>query len=133
MQTRDYDDYIYVNSTLGFRKVTDDGTEIVLMQETDGYCNMYADNISVSYLHSMNDFEVNAIHNFEENHQTIFSILLNYLKKTFLQPKSKLGFSHVNILYEHKDIMCFTEYVFIDEVKNKISIMMHKDSIIKNV
>ena len=79
MQTRDYDDYIFIASTLGFRKVDDGGLEIDAAKETDGYCNLYANNISVSYLHSMNSYQINAIHYFEENHDEIFLVLHLYL------------------------------------------------------
>ncbi len=45
---------ISIRHQLGYRKVSDDGLEIDVNQETDGYFNLYADSISVSYLHSMN-------------------------------------------------------------------------------
>ena len=76
-QTRDYDDYVYISSIKGYRKVDDSGLEINLNQETDGYCNLYADNISLSYLHSMNNFQINAIHYFEENYEAIFKVVLD--------------------------------------------------------
>lgn len=130
MQTRDYDDYIFIASTLGFRKVDDSGLEIDTAKETDGYCNMYANNISVSYLHSMNTYQINAIHYFEENHDEIFFALQLFLDEKFTNPEKELGFRSVNILDEHKNEMCFTEYTFIDLKKQKINIKMHKDSII---
>jgi hypothetical protein len=131
MQTRDYDDYIYVSSTLGFRKVNDAGNEVFVNQETDGYCSCYADNTSVSYLHSMIDTQLNAIHFFEENHENIFEVLVAHLSKTYQNPKLALGFRHVNILDESKDKICYTEYVFIDAKKNNIKIKMHQDKLIK--
>lgn len=126
MQSRDYDDYIYVSSTLGFRKVNDDGNEVFVNQETDGYCNLYADSISVSYLHSMNDAQINAIHFFEENHENIFEVLMAHLSKRYQNPKLELGFRDVNILDENENEICFTEYAFIDAKKNKIKIKMHQ-------
>ena len=131
MQTRDYDDYIYIASTLGFRKVDDSGLEIDVAKETDGYCNVYANNISVSYLHSMNNFQTNAIEYFEENHDAIFLALLLYLDDSYLNPAHELGFKCVDILDEYKDELCFAEYTFIDANKQKIKIMMHKNNIIK--
>ena len=130
MQTRDYDDYIYIASTLGFRKIDDSGLEINILKETDGYCNLYANSISVSYLHSMNTFQINAIHYFEENHDEIFLELHLFLDEKYKNPEIELGFKSVNILDEHKDKMCFTEYTFIDAKKNKIKIMMHQKNII---
>ncbi|AOW17967.1 hypothetical protein LPB03_11105 [Polaribacter vadi] len=130
MQTRDYDDYIYIASTLGFRKVDDSGLEIDASKETDGYCNLYANNISVSYLHSMNTFQINAIHYFEENHDEIFFALQLFLNEKYTNPEKELGFRSVNILDEHQNEMCFTEYTFIDLKNQKINIKMHKNRII---
>jgi hypothetical protein len=132
MQTRDYDDYIYVDSTLGFRKVDDDGIKIDISKETDGYCNVYADNISVSYLHSMNDAQINAIHFFEENHNNIFHNILENLKEASTTPKLSLGFRHVNILNKEKDNFCYAEYVFINENNDKVILLAHKNEIIKS-
>ena len=108
MQTRDYDDYIFIASTLGFRKVDDSGLEIDAAKKTDGYCNMYANNTSVSYLHSMNSFQVNAIHYFEENHYEIFFALQLFLDEKYINPTQELGFRSVNILDEHQNEMCFS-------------------------
>ena len=130
MQTRDYDDYIYIASTLGFRKVDDSGLEIDPSKETDGYCNLYANNISLSYLHSMNTFQINAIHYFEENHDEIFLALQLYLDEKYKKPEKELGFSSVNILDEYKEEMCFTVYTFIDLKKQKVIIKMYKNIII---
>lgn len=130
MQTRDYDDYVYVSSIEGFKKVDDSGLEINVNQETDGYCNLYADNISLSYLHSMSDVQINAIHYFEENHKEIFTVLFAHLSKKYTNPKSELGFSFMNVLVGHKDEMCYTEYAFIDSEKNQIKIKMHKNKVI---
>ena len=105
MQTRDYDDYIYIASTKGFRKVDNSGLEIDALKETDGYCNVYANNISVSYLHSMNDFQTNAIDYFEENHDEIFLALHLYLVEKYKDHEKELGFKSVNILDTHKDGM----------------------------
>lgn len=126
MQTRDYDDYIYVKSILGFRKVNDDGLEIDVNQETDGYFNLYSDSISVSYLHSMSDSQINAIHFFEENHQLIFEVLVAYLSKKYSNPKLELGFRHVNILDENEDEICYSEYVFMDKENKRLKIKMHQ-------
>lgn len=131
MQTRDYDDYMYIASTLGFRKVGDSGLEININQETDGYCNVYANNISVSYLHSMNTFQTNAIEYFEENHDAIFLALYLYLDEKYKDFEKELGFKSVNILEEHKEEMCFAAYTFIDAKKNKIEIIMHQNNVIK--
>ena len=130
MQTRDYDDYIFIASTLGFRKVDDGGLEIDAAKETDGYCNLYANNISVSYLHSMNSYQINAIHYFEENHDEIFLVLHLYLDEKYTNPEKELGFRSVNILDEHQNEMCFTKYTFIDFKNQKINIKMHKNRII---
>ncbi|PQJ81853.1 hypothetical protein [Polaribacter glomeratus] len=124
MQTRDYDDYIYIPSILGFRKVNDIGNEIFVHQETDGYCNIYADNISVSYLHSMNELQINSIHFFEDHHKNIFEVLLAHLSKNFKNPKLELGFRHVNVVDENE--ICNSEYVFIDSTKKKVKITMHQ-------
>lgn len=129
MQTRDYDDYVYVSSTLGFRKVNDNGDKIDVNLETDGYCNLYSDSIAVSYLHSMSDFETNAIHYFEEHHNKIFQNLLKHLSAIYANPKLELGFRHVNILDSQKEEMCFTEYVFIDVNQKKVTIKMYKDEV----
>lgn len=129
MQTRDYDDYIYIASTKGFRKVDDSGLEIDALKETDGYCNVYANNISVSYLHSMNAFQTNAIDYFEENHDEIFLALYLYLDEKYKDFEKELGFKSVNILDEHKDEMCYTEYTFINLKKQKVIIKMHKNNI----
>ena len=126
MQTRDYDDYLFVSSILGFRKVNDTGTEILVNQETDGYCNLYADSISVSYLHSMNDAQINAIHFFEENYQLIFEVLEAYLSKKYQNPKLELGFRHVNVLDENENEICYSEYVFIVEENKRLKIKMHQ-------
>lgn len=91
MQTRDYDDYLFSSATLRYRKVSDDGLVINVAQESDGYFNLYAGNISVSYLHSMEMHEINAIHYFEENERTIFKILLHHLSKKYTNPKLVLG------------------------------------------
>ncbi len=130
MQTRDYDDYIYIASTLGFRKVDDSGLEIDPSKETDGYCNLYANNISLSYLHSMNTFQINAIHYFEENHDEIFFALQLFLNEKYTNPEKELGFRSVNILDEYKEEMCFTAYTFIDLKKQKVIIKMYKNIII---
>ena len=130
MQTRDYDDYVYIASTLGFRKVDDWGLEIDVLKETDGYCNLYAGNISLSYLHSMDTYQINAIHYFEENHEALFEVLLAHLAKKYKNPKLELGFKCVNILYKHKNEMCYASYDFIDANKQKIKIMMHQDTIV---
>jgi hypothetical protein len=130
MQTRDYDDYIYSSSTLGYRKVSDDGLEIDVNQETDGYFNLYADSISVSYLHSMDMDQINAIHYFEENTEQIFITLLEHLSKMYTNPKQELGFKHVNVLNENKQDYCFTEFTFIDAQNIKVTIKMHKDCIL---
>lgn len=132
MQTRDYDDYVYISSSLGFRKVNDAGNKVFLDIETDGYCNLYADNISVSYLHSMNNFQIKAIHYFEENYQLVFKILLIYLSKFYKNPKLLLGFRHVNVLNDYKDDMCYLEYVFIDSKGSSISIKMGKNQVISS-
>ena len=132
MQTRDYDDYIYIPSSLGFRKINDAGNKVFLDIETDGYCNLYADNISISYLHNMNDFQVNAIHYFEENHLTIFKKVLSYLSNFYKNAKLELGFRHVNVLNDYKDDMCYLEYVFIDSKGSSISIKMGKDQVISS-
>lgn len=130
MQTRDYDDYVYIASNKGFRKVDDSGSEININQETDGYCNLYANNISLSYLHSMNDFQTNSIHFFEENHDEIFLELELFLGDKYKDTEKELGFKCVNILNEYKDEMCFAAYQFIDANNNKIEIIMHKNKII---
>ncbi|MGB1309253.1 MAG: hypothetical protein ACPG6B_10100 [Oceanihabitans sp.] len=129
MQTRDYDDYIFITSTLGFRKVNDLGNQINQGQETDGYCNMYANSIAVSYLHSMQEPQLNAIHFFEENHEIIFKTIYKQLLKKYQNPKLELGFRHVNILDSHKKEVCFTEYVFVDSNQKKVVIKMHKDQV----
>ncbi|MBU3011393.1 hypothetical protein KO506_08265 [Polaribacter vadi] len=129
MQTRDYDDYVYISSTEGFRKVDDSGSKIDENQKTDGYCNLYADNISLSYLHSMSDIQINAIHYFEENYEAIFKVLLAHLSKKYKNPKLELGFSSMNVLHEDKNEMCFTVYTFIDKEQNKIHLKMHKNEL----
>lgn len=129
MQTRNYDDYIYIESTLGFRKVDNSGTEIDITQETDGYCNLYADNVSVSYLHNMNDFQVNAIHYFEKNQDEIFLELYLFLDESYKNLEKELGFKCVNILNENDKSICLTEYTFIDASKNKIKVKMLKNTI----
>lgn len=130
MQTRDYDDYIFVDFSLGFRKVDAAGLEIEINKDTDGYCNLYANNISVSYLHSMDDCQINAIHFFEENHKEIFKIIIKFLSKKYKNPKQILGFRHVNVLNKNKHETCYTEYLFIDALKNKIKVTMHKFNLI---
>lgn len=130
MQTRDYDDYIYVSSIKGFRQVNDMHTSIDVNQETKGYCNMYADNIAVSYLHSMKAPQINAIHYFEDNYEIIFKALLEYLSERFKDPKNELGFSYVNILNKNKENICFTEYTFIDVDGCKIKVNMYKSQVI---
>jgi hypothetical protein len=129
MQTRDYDDYIFSSAILGYRKVSDDGLKINIDQETDGYFNLYSDSISVSYLHSMDTHQINAIHYFEENEHTIFNILLHYLSKKYTNPKLVLGFSHVNILEDQLKEYSYTEYVFINADNKKIVILMLKNNI----
>lgn len=131
MQTRDYDDYLYIPSTLGFRKVDDAGTTIDNKKETDGYCNLYANSISVSYLHNMRDAQINAIHFFEEHHDTIFLQILLYLEKEYSNPLLQLGFRHVNILEKEKDTCCYTEYVFIDVNEKKITLTLHKQEVVE--
>jgi len=130
MQTRDYDDRIYVSSIEGFRQVNNMHDAIDLKQETNGYCNMYADGVAVSYLHCMKEPQLNAIHFFEDHYQTIFEALLTALSEKFTEPKRELGFSSVNILNDESENMCFTMYTFIDIDGNKVKIKMFKDQVI---
>ena len=78
----------------------------------------------------MNDFQINAIHYFEENHSIIFNVLLKYLATKYEHSKLKLGFKCVNFTNEHKDGLCFSVYTFVDENSNQIEIMMHKNDIV---
>ena len=80
----------------------------------------------------MNDFQVNAIHYFEENHLTIFKKVLSYLSNFYKNAKLELGFRHVNVLNYYKDDMCYLEYVFIDSKGSSISIKMGKDQVISS-
>lgn len=130
MQTRDYDDRIYVSSLKGFRQVNKMHNAIDIHQETIGYCNMYVDGVVVSYLQSMKKPQLNAIHFFEDHYQTIFEALLKSLSEKFTDPKKELGFSSVNILNEESENMCFTLYTFIDVGGSKVKIKMFKDIII---
>lgn len=102
---------------------------IDVTQETNGYCNMYAANIAVSYLHSMSDSQLNAIHYFEDNYEIIFKVLLDYLSGRFIDPKNELGFTYVNILNKNKENICFTEYTFIDSNGRKIKVSMYKSKL----
>ncbi len=126
MQSRDYDDYIYVSSILGFRKVNDAGNEILVNQETDGYCSLYANNCSVSYLHNMNDSQLNAIHYFEKHHPKIFEVLVAHLSEKYKNPRLEVGFRHVNILDIYMNEICNVEYTFIDSTKKNVKITMHQ-------
>jgi len=132
MQTRDYDDHIYVFSLKGFRQVNDQHTGIITDQETDMYCTMYADGIAVSNLHSMSSEQLNAIHYFEENHVIIFNALVEHLSKVYTKPKEKLGFTSINILNSGQDDSCYSEYTFIDESGKKIKITLHKNKLINS-
>ena len=131
MQTRDYDDYIFVSSLNGFRSVDINNRIVDVSQETDGYCNLYADHISLSFLHSMNELQINAIHYFEDHHETIFNVLIDHLKKTYIQPKKELGFIYVNIVPENREDTCLTEYVFLNAKNHMVHIKMHKDVFIE--
>lgn len=112
MQTRDYDCYVYIASTMGFRQLNDNGDTIFIDKETDGYCNMYVNNIAVSFLHSMNSKQINAIQYFENNHSDIFKILIIYLSNQFKSPKNELGFKHINILDENRGGVLFNRICF---------------------
>lgn len=130
MQTRDYDDRIYVSAIKEFRQVNNMHNGIDINQETNGYCNVYVDSIAVSYLHSMKEPQINAIHYFEDNFEVIFNTLLDYLSERFKDIKKELGFSSINILDENKENMCFTEYTFINVEENKVKLRMFKDKVI---
>ncbi|WP_431165127.1 hypothetical protein [Tenacibaculum halocynthiae] len=131
MQTRDYDCYVYIASTMGFRQLNENGDTIFINKETDGYCNIYVNNIAVSFLHSMNSKQINAIHYFENNHSDIFKILIDYLSNQFKSPKNELGFKHINILDENREGYCLTEYVFLTTNKEKIKVKLIKNIIIQ--
>ena len=77
----------------------------------------------------MNDFQINAIHYFEDNHPKIFKNLITHLSTKYVHPRFDLGFSYVNILEEQKKKICFTEYVFVDKNQEKVIIVMHKDEV----
>ena len=130
MQIRDYDDRIYVSAIKEFRQVNNMHNGIDINQETNGYCNVYVDSIAVSYLHSMKEPQINAIHYFEDNFEVIFNTLLDYLSERFKDIKKELGFSSINILDENKENMCFTEYTFINVEENKVKLRMFKDKVI---
>lgn len=127
MQTRDYDDYIFVSSLQGFRSVDINNRIIDLSQETDGYCNIYADHISLSFLHSMNELQINAIHYFEDHQKIIFNVIVDHLRKTYAAPKKELGFIYINVLQERREDACLTEYVFLNTENQKIRVKMYKD------
>ncbi|RBW56513.1 hypothetical protein DS884_13685 [Tenacibaculum sp. E3R01] len=130
MQTRDYDCYIYIASRMGFRLLNDNGDTIFIDKETDGYCNMYANNIAVSFLHSMNKKQINAIHYFENNHPKIFEVLVNHLSNQFKLPKDELGFKCINILDQFIDDFSIVEYIFIKANKEKIKVKMFKSILV---
>lgn len=130
MQNRDYDCYIEVPSIIGFRQLDDSFLSIIPNQETNGYTNMYADGIAVSYLHDMEEQQLNAIHFFEDNQITIINVLTQYLSKTFQNPRMELGLASINILNEFRDGICFVSYKFLDASGNKIVVKLHKDNVV---
>ncbi|MEP0265222.1 hypothetical protein [Dokdonia sp.] len=127
MQTRDYDDYIFVPSLNGFRSVDINNRIVDVSQETNGYCNIYANHISLSFLHSMDALQINAIHYFEDHQKIIFNVIVNHLKEIYAQPKKELGFIYINILPKSKEDTCLTEYVFLNTKNQKIRVKMYKD------
>ena len=130
MQNRDYDDHIYVSSLKGFRNFDFRTKTINLSEETNCYCNMYADKISVSALHSMNAAQINAIHYFEDNEEEIFKVILDNFENAYKAPKEELGLFYVNILNKNKEDICFTEYVFLNAKAEEVKLVMLKNTIV---
>jgi len=131
MQTRSYDCYIEVTDIKGYRQVNEDFTAVILDQETNCYTNLYVDNIAVSFLHSMEEEQLNAIHFFEDNQGVIISVITDYLAKTFKNPKQELGLDCINILNEHEDAICYVTYRFIDVSGNKYLIKLHREKVVE--
>lgn len=130
MQTRSYDCYIEVAEIKGYRQVNEDFTAVVLEQETNCYTNMYVDNIAVSFLHSMDEEQLNAIHFFEDNKHIIIDVITAHLLKTFKNPKKELGLDCINILNEQEDGVCYVTYRFINASGKKYLIKLHKDKVV---
>lgn len=127
MQNRDYDDYIFVASLNGFRSFNFRTKNINLSQETNCYCNMYANKVSVSALHSMNQSQINAIHYFEDHEAEIFKTILEHLKGIYKMPKEELGLFYINILNKSKENTCLAEYVFFNAKAEEIKVVLHKN------
>ncbi|TNJ41910.1 hypothetical protein KFZ70_02805 [Tamlana fucoidanivorans] len=132
MQTRDYDCYILIEALKGFRLLNEDFTAVIPAQETNGYTNLYANSIAVSFLHDMEDEQLNAIHFFEDHQKTIIDTISAHLSKTFKDPKKELGLDCINILNEHKDGICYVAYRFLDASGNKFYVKLHKNKVINN-
>ena len=132
MQTRNYDDTIYISSLKGFRQVNKQHTAIILEEETARFCNMYVNGIAVSYSHSMSSQQINAIHYLEDNHKMIFTVLVKYLSKQYPKPKERLGFTSINLLNHGLDDCCYSAYTFIDSLGKKVIILLHKSPIVQS-
>ncbi|WP_053991598.1 hypothetical protein [Mangrovimonas sp. TPBH4] len=131
MQTQDYDSYIQVEALKGFRQLNEEFTAVIPDQETNGYTNMYANSIAVSFLHDMEEEQLNAIHFFEDHQKTIMDTITVHLSKTFEAPKKVLGLDYINILSEHKDGICYVAYRFLDAAGNRLIVKLHRDKIIE--